>query len=132
MRETQRKGDIAKAQSIASFTRLGYDVGILITESAAYDLLVDDGASIFRVQVKYCGDKNGWLDLRQIHSNARGYVVKKTESKTYDWLYVLGSDGTEYLLKDCLVGRRSISLSNLPVLDRTADAEANRFENDGS
>jgi hypothetical protein len=131
LRETQRKGDIAKAQAISSFTRLGYDVGVLITESAAYDLVVDDG-EVRRVQVKYCGDKNGWLDLRTIHSNATGYVVKKTQSKVYDWLYVLGSDGVEYLLKDCLVGRRSVSLKTLPILDHTADAEANRLENDGS
>ena len=108
---------MAKAQAIATFTRFGYDVGTLITESAAYDLLVDDSFDVYRVQVKYCGDKKGWLDLRSIHSNAGGYVVKKTESKTYDWLYALDSSGAEYLLKDCLIGRRSISLSNLPILD---------------
>lgn len=41
MRTTQRKGDLATAQAIASFTRMGYDVLIPITESAAYDIVID-------------------------------------------------------------------------------------------
>ena len=34
MRQTQRKGDIAVAQAIATFTRMGYDVAVPLTESA--------------------------------------------------------------------------------------------------
>jgi hypothetical protein len=40
MRQTQRKGDIAVAQAIATFTRMGYDVAVPLTESAPYDLVV--------------------------------------------------------------------------------------------
>ena len=52
MRVTQRKGDIATAPAIATFTALGFDVSIPLTESAAYDLIVDDGATLQRVQCK--------------------------------------------------------------------------------
>lgn len=41
MRMAQKKGDMAVAQAIATFTRLGCDVALPITESAAYDLIVD-------------------------------------------------------------------------------------------
>ncbi|MCA1566752.1 MAG: hypothetical protein LC803_14125 [Acidobacteria bacterium] len=41
MRVTQRKGDIATTQASATFTRLGYDVSVPITESAKYDLIID-------------------------------------------------------------------------------------------
>jgi hypothetical protein len=41
MRETQRKGDIAVSQAIATFTKMGFDVSIPFTESAAYDLVAD-------------------------------------------------------------------------------------------
>lgn len=106
MRDTQKKGDLAVAQAIASFTRLGFDVALPITESAAYDILVDDKGIIRRVQVRYCG--NGEVELRRIHSNSAGYVIKKTKQDAYDWLYVLDTSNHEYLLKKCLDGRRSV------------------------
>ena len=105
MRETQRKGDIAVSQAIATFTKMGFDVSIPFTESAAYDLVADTPEGLKRVQVRYTS--NGEVDLRRIHSNSKGYVVKKTKENAYDWLYVL-YNGEEYLLKDCLFGRRSI------------------------
>jgi hypothetical protein len=106
MRLTQRKGDIAVSQCIATFTKMGFDIALPLTESAAYDLLVDDGKGIWRVQVRYSSGKE--VDLRRIHSNSSGYVVKKTKSNVYDWLYILKSDNSEYLIKECFIGRRSI------------------------
>ena len=107
MRTTQRKGDIATTQCIATFTKLGYDVLLPITESALYDLAVESENKLFRVQVKFSSNRE--VDLRNIHSNAQGYVVKKTKCDTYDWLYVLLSTGEEFLVKECLVDRRSIT-----------------------
>ncbi|HSW37459.1 MAG TPA: group I intron-associated PD-(D/E)XK endonuclease [Candidatus Saccharimonadales bacterium] len=107
MRITQRKGDIAVAQAIATFTKLNYDVALPITESAAYDLLIDVEDKIKRVQVRYCSNKE--VELRRIHSNSKGYVIKKTKANAYDWLYILTSTGDEYLIKECLEARRSIT-----------------------
>ncbi len=114
MRITQRKGDVATAQAIATFTELGYDVSIPLTESAAYDLVIDTPNGLRRVQVKYSCDKK--VDLRNIHSNSTGYVVKKTKQGSYDWLYVLyvKEDCTEeHLLTQCFVDRRSVTLTEL-------------------
>lgn len=106
MRTTQRKGDIATTQAIATFTRLGYDVCLPVTESAAYDLVVELESKIVRVQVKFTSEQD--VDLRNIHSNSKGYVVKKSKANSYDWLYVLKNDGKEYLIRECLEGRRSV------------------------
>ncbi len=106
MRTTQRKGDYAVTKAIAGFTALGMDVSLPITESAAYDIVVDDNGRIRRVQVRYSSDVD--VELRRIHSNSDGYVVKKTKKDAYDWLYILKSDGQEFLVKKCLDGRRSI------------------------
>lgn len=106
MRTTQRKGDIATSQAIATFTKLGWDVSIPLTESAPYDLVVDNGVAVFRVQVKYTS--TGEVDLRNIHSNSKGYVIKKTIAQTYDWLYILLSDGREFVVEDCPQSRRSL------------------------
>ena len=93
---TQRKGDIAKSRAIASFTALGLDVSVPITEAAAYDLIVDTGEDLFRVQVKFSKSRD--VDLRRIHANSTGYIVKKYRGVDFDWLYVLTPEGLEYLI----------------------------------
>jgi len=105
-KSTQRKGDITVSQAIARFTKMGYDVALPLTESAPYDLIIDIGKSLKRVQVRYSSTKN--VELRRIHSNSKGYVVKKTKANAYDWLYVLKNTGEEYLIKKCLLNRNSI------------------------
>jgi len=107
MRDTQRKGDIATAKAIHTFTAMGFDVAVPVTESAAYDLVVDDGEDLRRVQCKYSATRE--VDLRRIHSNSGGYVVKRTLPLSYDWLYVLRPDGAEYLIRECHAGRRSVT-----------------------
>lgn len=116
MRSTQRKGDMAVAQAIATFTRLGLDVSIPLTESAAYDLVVDEQGGLFRVQVRFTSTDE--VDLRRIHSNSTGYVVKKTAEMAYDWLYILNGDGQEFLIRACLHGRRSIKPSEQHLISR--------------
>ena len=116
MRDTQRKGDIANAKAISTFTAYGYDVSIPLTESALYDLVVDDGLKMYRVQAKYCSSKNQQVGLRRIHSNSKGYVVKRYLKDSYDWLYIYNSDGTEHLIKECLEGRNSIKPTHKDLL----------------
>jgi hypothetical protein len=122
MRTTQRKGDLATASAIARFTRMGFDVSIPLTESAAYDLVVDDGEGLRRVQCKYCGAAGAQVDLRQIHSNSGGYVVKLVPPNAYDWLYILAADGCEYLIRECLHGRRSVGLQAAHRLGAVAES----------
>lgn len=107
MRTTQRKGDTAVAQAIATFTKFGLDISVPLTESAAYDLVVDTGTALQRVQVRYISGHQ--VDLRRVHSNSKGYVVKKIDRLVYDWLYVLHKDGHEYLFKQCFPQRRSLN-----------------------
>ncbi len=100
MRETQRKGDIGVAQAIATFTKLGLDVSLPLTESATYDLIVDFKNKLYKVQIKYTS-KNS-VDLRRIYSNPKKYYIKKNKVGDYDWLYIYQSEGKEYLIKKCL------------------------------
>ena len=120
MRVTQRNGDIATARAIATFTSLGYDVAIPMTESAAYDLIVDDGRELARVQCKYSSSR--CVDLRRIHSNSGGYVVKRAAVGAYDWLYVLKDDGREYLLRECLAGRRGVTPTDAHLIGAVAES----------
>lgn len=101
---------------------MGYDVSIPLTESAAYDLVVDDGRELARVQCKFTNDPRPQVDLRRIHSNSSGYVVKLAAADSYDWLFVLDGANAEYLIKDCLVGRRSVNLRPSDKLGAVAES----------
>jgi hypothetical protein len=122
MRATQRKGDIATSRAIATFTAMGYDVSIPLTESAAYDLVVDDGRQLARVQCKFANDRRRQVDLRRIHSNSSGYVVKRAAENSYDWLFVLDGSNSEYLIKACLAERRSVTLRDEDKLGAVAES----------
>jgi len=87
-----------------------------ITESASYDLIVDCDEGLKRVQIRYTSCHRGQVDLRRIHSNGTGYVVKKTKPNAYDWLYVLNERGEEFLLKKCLHARRSWTTDQASLL----------------
>jgi len=92
---------------------MGYDVSIPLTESAAYDLVVDDGHQLARVQCKFASGRRRQVDLRRIHSNSSGYVVKRAIEGSYDWLYVLDGADLEYVIKECLAERRSVTLRDV-------------------
>lgn len=87
---------------------MGFDVALPVTESAAYDIIVDAPEGLKRVQVKFSGS-GVEVGLRNIHWNRRRYVERKTEEGAYDWLYILTGDGREFLIKKCLVGRRCVT-----------------------
>ena len=122
LQTTERKGDVATSHAIATFTALGFDVSIPLTESAAYDLVLDDGSRLPRVQCKYAGGPRRQVDLRRIHSNSTGYVVKRTADNAYDWLFVLDGHGAEYLIKKCLANRRSVTLRDTDMLGAVAES----------
>jgi PD-(D/E)XK endonuclease len=101
---------------------MGYDVSIPLTESAAYDLIVDNGQRLARVQCKFCGSLRRGVDLRRIHSNSEGYVVKRVAEGAFDWLYALDGEGFEYLLEQCPAGRRSVTLRDEHKLGAVAES----------
>ena len=101
---------------------MGFDVSIPLTESAAYDLIVDDGQKLARVQCKFANNRRRQVDLRRIHSNSSGYVVKRTRQGSYDWLYVLDGKGSEYMIKECLAERRSVTLRDADMLGAVAES----------
>lgn len=60
---TTIKGNIGQTAAALDALRRGYHVSIPM-EGAAYDLIVDTGSALLRVQVKYVEPKNGILLVR--------------------------------------------------------------------
>jgi hypothetical protein len=48
--------------------------------------------------------------------------VKRTSEGSYDWLYVLDGDASEYLIKECLAERRSVTLCDADKLGAVAES----------
>lgn len=72
------------------------------------------------MQCKYSATRD--VDLRRIHSNAQGYVVKSIAAQSYDWLYVMRPDGSEFLMRECHAGRRSVTPQELHRLGAVAES----------
>jgi hypothetical protein len=81
-------------------------------------LIVDISGNLKKVQVRYCSVKE--VPLRRIHSNSKGYVVKKSKANAYDWLYIFRPTGEEYLIKKCLAGRTTITPNAGYILNKTS------------
>jgi hypothetical protein len=110
MHEKKVKGDIAVSYAIARLTELGWNVGILITEHAKYDLLIEKDTEVLRVQVKFTTAKAGsipvslrncWVDRNSIH-------ITKRITGSYDVLAVYCPDTKQvYFIRDSQIGNNT-------------------------
>lgn len=91
-----RQGDIGEARAIYEYTRLGYVVLRTIFDSAKYDLVVDDGNSLKRVQVKtsYNQKSHGGFEvsLKTSGGNTKVNTIHPRSDDDYDIVFVLTSD----------------------------------------
>jgi PD-(D/E)XK endonuclease len=77
-RDTKRIGDISEAAVISAFTKRGFDVSVPFGENHRYDLIVDDGQKLLRVQVKTGRVRNGVI----IFNCCSTHGHRRTELKT--------------------------------------------------
>lgn len=49
---SKQQGDVGVAMAIAYYTKEGFGVSVPLTDNLRYDLIVDDGGKLLRVQVK--------------------------------------------------------------------------------
>ena len=101
-RNSRKQGDVGLGRAIAYFTKLGQTVAIPLTDSQHYDLIVDNGAVLLRVQVKTTRHKadNGSYEvgLRTSGGNKSGNTINYFDNKSSDILFVLAEDGTEWVI----------------------------------
>lgn len=101
-KNSKKQGDVGMAVAISYFAIKGDTVSVPLTDSQAYDLLVDDGTSIYRVQVKTVyykkpGKKNYEVELRTHGGNRSGTgKVKHFDHTVVDILFVLTENMVQY------------------------------------
>lgn len=109
MSKLKRKGDIAVAKAIATFTELGCTLSIPLSEALPYDLVVDAGGKLYKVQVKFSTSKN--VDLRRQYCTTKNIITHKYAVGDYDWLYIYSPALGEYFYTNTIL-KASVTLSD--------------------
>ena len=114
----KQQGDVGVAMAIAYYTKKGYGVSVPLTDNLRYDLIVDSGEKLLRVQVKCTarlttdgGDYE--LGLRTAGGNQSwNKISKKISSEEADlvFAYVLPLNRMYEFPVDFVAGRPSLRL----------------------
>lgn len=107
MHHTKTKGDSAELKVAAKFIDRGYVVSRPLTDHAAYDLLVDDGKQIKRVQIKARSINRGSVNVPRFTSNRKYkdgevdliavYCIDNGEIAVVEW-DIFAKDGVDQVL----------------------------------
>jgi hypothetical protein len=109
----KEQGAIGVAKAVAYYGEHGYAVFVPVSDIRRYDLLIDDGRRIQRVEVKTTNRPNGEVNLRTLGGNQSwSGVVKRLSSDDCDLVFLVNLiTGTckEFLIKD-LEGRATVNV----------------------
>lgn len=88
----KEKGDVALGKAISYFISNGYEVCLPIGDKRDYDLVVEKGGILSRVQVKYAGLYVGKTQcraaLRVMGGNQSYGTAKKYNNDSFEYLFV--------------------------------------------
>jgi prevent-host-death family protein len=109
------KGNVAELAIAAEAAKFELDVLKPLTEHARYDLVLDIGGALYRVQCKWANCKDGVIRVRlysSYHSPTRGYVHSKYAASEVDLVAVYcGSNDSCYLIPaELFAGRAALYL----------------------
>lgn len=106
----RRQGDIGEAAAIQWLTLIGAVVAFPLFHSPDYDLIVDLGHGLFRVQVKTSICRHGSRSNFAVQLATSGgnqswnRVVKKFDPSRFDFLFVLVEDGRRWFIPSNEIG----------------------------
>lgn len=98
----KKQGDLGVARAVYEFTRLGYVVLAPLSDSSKYDLVVDDGERLYRVQVKTTRQMlshGGFaVNLKTCGGNTKQNTTRNRHPDDYDVLFVLTQDNRCWII----------------------------------
>lgn len=98
---TVTQGIVGLGRAISYFTSLAWTVSVPLADNQDYDLVVDDGNKLQKVQVKTSRAKeynNFVVQLKAVRSNKTGNNIKLFDNTKVDLLYILCEDGSEFVI----------------------------------
>ena len=113
---SKKQGDIGMCYAMAYYAKLGWTVSVPVTDSQDYDLVVDNGTRLFKVQVKttksISPSGNYVVNLRTMGGNRSGAGKYKDFSEnSSDLLFALTDSGDCYSIpRDAITSKNTINL----------------------
>jgi len=108
------QGNVGVARAIYEYTKKGFTVLMPLSDSSKYDLVVDDGEALSRVQVKTsrCKSEHGGytINLKTSGGNTKTNTIRVRESDDYDILFVLTEDGKCWSIPSTELGEAKHSI----------------------
>ena len=114
-RNSRKQGDAGLGAAIGWYTAHGYTVCVPLTDSQDYDLVVDRGDGLQRVQAKtswYQPRGRYIVSLRTMGGNQSwSGVVKKFDADRVEALFVLTASGDKYVIPSAVLrGKSTVTL----------------------
>lgn len=95
----KKQGDIGMCYAMAYYSKMGWTISVPITDSQDYDLIIDTGSSLLRVQVKtttqIAPSGASVVSLRTNGGNKSGNTSKNFDENQCDLLFVM-TDKAEF------------------------------------
>lgn len=109
---TSTIGARALGRAISYFSSLGYTVSLPLIDAQSYDLIVDWGGKLYKVQCKWTANKDKWKHF-QVHlqTYAYGKVTKIFDKDVIDWLWVSTPEGDWLIDTNLTEAKTGITLS---------------------
>ncbi len=102
--------------AISYFTSIGNTVGIPLTDSQDYDLIIDDGKALYRVQIKTTSYKRLNYEVNlSVKGGNRTSVgkIKKFDINQCDYLFVVTESLDKYLIPSkALLAKHCLALGS--------------------
>lgn len=101
-RNSKKQGDVGLAAAIYHFASQGYTVALPLTDSQDYDLIVDDGDRLWRVQARTstvtAPSGKAVVELRVLGGNQSFHTIKHFNSGAVDMVFAVLGDGRRYAI----------------------------------
>lgn len=97
LQSTKEKGELAEAMALFRLQKAGYTVSQPFGENSRYDMVIDDGDDLLRVQVKHGRIEDGKViaTLRTVGYNSEGHQSSYYESGEVDVFVVCSLERDE-------------------------------------
>jgi len=100
-KNSKKQGDMGMGVAIGYFTSKGYTVAIPLTDSQDYDLIIDNGNQLSRVQVKTCNFKRKSYEVNlAIKGGNRTSIgkIKKFDTSYCDYIFIITKNLEKYFI----------------------------------
>jgi hypothetical protein len=114
LHHTKYKGDTATTFIIYKLTSMGFFVSTPISENAPYDLIVDTGEKLYKVQVKYRKGSNGSSEIpeKTTWSDSNGSHSKYISETDFDFFAIVNENYDKFAL--CPISLKGSSIRWTP------------------